>query len=169
MKIFLIGFMGSGKTTAGRKLSSRLNLQFIDLDNAIEKETGMTVQEIFKLKGEEYFREIESKTLRKLSGEDNFVMATGGGAPCFKDNIDFMNKKGITVYLKMNTAELTSRLKKGKAQRPLLAGKDNKEMQQFIEYKLKQRIPYYEKAQLITGGLNLNISTLAEKIREMEQ
>ncbi|MFP4448275.1 MAG: shikimate kinase [Bacteroidales bacterium] len=169
MKIFLIGFMGSGKTTAGRKLSARLNLQFIDLDSAIEEETGMNIQEIFNLKGEKYFREIESQTLRKLSRVDGFVMATGGGAACFKDNIDFMNKKGITVYLKMNIAELISRLKKGKDQRPLLAGKNEEEMQQFIEYKLKERIPYYEKAQLITGGMNLNTPSLAEKIVKMKQ
>lgn len=169
MRIFLIGFMGSGKTTAGRKLSPRLNIQFIDLDSEIEKETRMTVREIFKLKGEEYFREIESEILRKLSREDDFVMATGGGTPCFKDNIDFMNQKGITVYLKLNTAELISRLEKAKAKRPLLEGKDDKEMQQFIEYKLKTRTPYYEKARIITRGMNLNIPSLAEKILYMKQ
>ncbi len=110
MKIFLIGLPGSGKTTLGKRLAEKLNLTFVDLDLEIEKKEGKTVQEIFAQKKENYFREIESKTLRGFCSSNNdFVMSTGGGAPCFYDNMTLMNQSGTTIFLHVSAAQIIRR------------------------------------------------------------
>ncbi|MFO8236258.1 MAG: shikimate kinase [Bacteroidales bacterium] len=169
MTVFLIGFMGSGKTTVGRKLASKLNMQSVDLDDKIEEETGMTIEQIFNTKGEEYFRDIENKCLKKVIKQKNLILSTGGGTPCYMDNMRFMNQQGVTVYIKMNSYELYSRLIYSKTNRPLLKNKEKAEMKQFIQNKLTERKPYYEKAQLIVKGLNINVGELAEQIKKKMQ
>jgi shikimate kinase len=99
MKLFLIGLMGSGKSVMGKRISQSAQLPFIDLDNEIEKEEGMKIQEIFSKKGEDYFRTLEAAALRRHSEAEEFVMATGGGAPCFHGNMDFINKTGTSIFL----------------------------------------------------------------------
>ncbi len=164
MKIFLIGFMGSGKTTAGKKLAYRLSYEYLDLDLFIEQQEQDSIRNIFGKKGERYFREQEHKYLRKISGYDDCVISTGGGAPCYFDNMDYMNKAGLTVYLKMDPGQLVSRLKDGREERPLIKDKDDQELLQFIKDKLGEREEYYSKAHLIVDGFNLNISELLDKI-----
>lgn len=155
-KIFLLGFMGSGKTTIGKKLANQLTLPFIDLDKAIEAHTNQSIDIIFKLRGEDEFRRIEHETLTNLiKSEKNFVMSLGGGTPCFHDNIDLINKNGTTVYLKYNSGILTSRLINAIKDRPLIKNKSKEEMASFIEQLLKKRELFYNKSNHIVEGNNI--------------
>ncbi len=148
MKIYLIGLPGCGKSTLGRQLSKRLNIPFIDLDTAIEQRESKEVKDIFKQKGEDYFRKIESETLKRISeGLADFIMATGGGAPVFFDNMEFMNSFGQTVFLDVPPWVITERiLKADKEERPLLARLGPDELKDQIEFLRSQRIRFYNQA-----------------------
>lgn len=148
MKIYLVGLPGCGKSTLGKQLSRRLNIPFIDLDMAIEQREGKTVKDIFKQMGEDYFRKVESDTLKKVSeGLPEFIIATGGGAPVFFDNMEFMNKLGQTIFLDVPAREITNRiLKSNKEERPLLARLAPDELKDQIEFLRSQRINFYNMA-----------------------
>ncbi len=148
MKIYLVGLPGCGKSTLGKQLSKRLNIPFIDLDMAIEQREGKAVKDIFKLKGEDYFRNVESDTLKKVSEVlPEFIIATGGGAPVFFDNMEFMNKLGQTVFLDVPAREITNRiLRSNKEERPLLARLAPDELKDQIEFLRSQRINFYNLA-----------------------
>lgn len=148
-RIFLIGYMGAGKTTVGKELAKRLGLSFIDLDHYIEGRYHRTVSQLFAEKGEEAFRDIERRMLREVAMFEDVLVSTGGGAPCFFDNIDFMNEVGTTVYLKVSADELAKRLEIGKACRPVLKGRAGEELRAFIEESLETRNKYYNKASVI--------------------
>jgi len=148
-KLFLIGYMGSGKTTVGKQLAKKLNLQFIDMDLFIENRYRKSISAIFEEKGEAGFREIERKTLHEIIDFENVVISTGGGLPCFFDNMDVMNQVGITIYLKVSVEELARRLRNGKQQRPLLKDKNHDEMKDFIAETLEKRNNFYRKATFI--------------------
>lgn len=163
MHIFIVGFMGSGKTTVGRKLASRLNRYFIDLDQRIEKDEQMSIEELFEKKGESYFRRLEAQHLRDIRNIADAVVSTGGGAPCHSDNMAFMNETGITLYLKLSPGQLLARLRNSKGKRPLLKNKNEKEMLEYITKKLKEREPEYEKAQYIVEGFDQNIEKVIQK------
>lgn len=153
IRIFLIGYMGSGKTAMGRLLAKKLQLDFYDLDAWIETKYHTTIAEIFAGKGESYFREIERNCLRETGTFENVVISTGGGAPCYFDNMDFMNLQGTTIYLKLSPEHLTERLLATKnGVRPLIAGKSGDELIQFIRENLDKRAIYYEKAKFIISG-----------------
>ena len=149
MKLFLIGYMGAGKTTVGRLMAKKLNCPFIDVDCFIENRYHKTVSKIFEEKGEAGFREIEHRALQEISSYENVVVSTGGGLPCFFDNMDLMNQTGITIYLKDNIDELTNRLICNKQNRPLIKGKNPEELQEFIETTLEKREPFYNKAKYV--------------------
>jgi len=146
MRIFLIGFMGSGKSTLGKKLSELVKAPFIDLDSAIESAEGKSISEIFKDRGEEYFRKTETETLHETARSRNVVIATGGGTPCFHNNMEWMNEKGVTVYLKAEPGELYHRLLKERQTRPLLAHLGDVALFDFIVSSLAHREPYYVQA-----------------------
>jgi shikimate kinase len=148
MKIYLIGLPGSGKSTLGRQLSKSLNIPFIDLDTAIEQKENRVIKDIFKQKGEDYFRKLESETLRRISeGLADFIMATGGGAPVFYDNMEFMNSFGQTVFLDVPPRVITERIiKADKEERPLLARLGPDELKDQIEFLRSQRIRFYNQA-----------------------
>lgn len=149
-RIFLIGYMGTGKTTAGRCLAKELNMDFYDLDLYIESRFQKTISQIFESEGEERFREIESSMLRELGEFENVVIATGGGTPCFFDNMEYMNQQGKTIYLKASPQALTKRLLECKAdKRPLIRGKSETELEAFVTDNLKKREPYYSQAKLV--------------------
>lgn len=156
MKIFLIGFMGCGKSTLGRKLATKLGYDFIDLDHQIEKQIGMSIGAYFAANGEEAFRAFERKTLQELDYPSNCVVATGGGAPCYFDNIEWINNNGVSVYIEMSPAALARRLENGKEKRPLLKDMNQEEMIGFIEKKLEERDPFYLQASLKVSGINLS-------------
>ncbi len=147
MRIYLIGFMGSGKTRWGRKLSAHIGLQQIDLDHFIEESRFMTVPEIFRQYGEEEFRKIEHQKLKELSSFENVIISTGGGAPCYFNNMELMNETGITIFLNPKPKKLAKRLLKSKNERPLIKGMEKKELIQYIKGKLAERLPYYSQAQ----------------------
>lgn len=163
--IFLIGFMGSGKTTAGKKLASLLGWSFIDLDKKIKEYTGKTIPEIFSQSGEDYFRIIESQLLRNLKSCTKTVISTGGGTPCFSDNMDFMIETGLTIYLKLTPAELRSRLSQSKDERPLIKDLDKEELTSFIEEKLAVREEWYNRSDITVNGIDLDINLLLSHVK----
>ncbi len=141
--VFLIGFMGSGKSTLGRVVSKFSGLQFIDLDNFIERRFRANIRDIFARDGEERFREIEHRMLTEISDFENTIIACGGGTPCHFDNMDIMNAKGTTVLLEASEQILHRRLVRGRHKRPLLAGKSDLEILQTIRRDLCIRAPFY--------------------------
>ena len=155
MRIFLIGFMGCGKTTLGKKLAKHLNYNFIDLDSYIEKTTNKTITEIFENKGEKKFRIVEKENLMEVCKKDNLVIATGGGTPCFFDNMQKILDNGKAIYLKMEIEDLLERLETEKSQRPLIENKSAKELENFIRNKLSEREYFYKKSNYILQGKSI--------------
>lgn len=147
--------MGTGKTTLGKELAKSFDVQFIDLDHYIQELEEKTISEIFEEVGEDGFRNIESMTLKKLSTLDNTIIATGGGTPCFFDNMDYMNETGTTIYLRATPEALCKRLNVCKEKRPLIRDKNEEELYSFVKENLSKREPYYLKADIIFETDNL--------------
>ena len=145
-RIFLIGYMGAGKTTLGRALAKELNIQFIDLDSYIEERLCKSVSQIFAEKGEAGFRDIERRMLHEAGEFENVIISTGGGTPCFFDNIEYMNGQGTTVFLDVPIDRLFIRLSIARKKRPLIMNKSDEELRNFITEQLEKRLPYYSKA-----------------------
>ena len=175
--IFLVGFMGSGKSHEGKLLAQQTGLPFVDLDTWIEEKEGKSIAEIFRTSGEAYFRECESKSLREMknvfsasdvaligSNRISGIVSTGGGAPCFHDNMEWMNAEGITMWLNPSLSVLVERLRKEQAKRPLLASFNEDELSDFISTKLEERRKYYSRASLEIKG-EVYIASLIEKIK----
>jgi shikimate kinase len=166
-KIFITGYMGSGKSTAGKKLASELGYEFIDLDHFIETEYKQTIPEIFASKGEKEFRSMENNTLKKvLEKKKDAVVACGGGTPCYFNNMELMNNNGITIYLKMSVDALVSRLLQAKEKRPLIQNKTEPELRAFIARQLEKREDQYHLAQYTIKGKNLDVDELVAFVRE---
>lgn len=168
MKIFLIGFMGSGKTSLGKRLANRLNLEFIDLDQFIEEKYNMSVSSIFEQFGELVFRELETLALKAVIGKDNFVLSCGGGTPCFNSNIQMINEAGISIYIKMNETALVSRLQNSPKKRPLLDNLSNGELLIKISELLGKREYFYNQAKYTIDGINVKIDDIIEKILQKD-
>lgn len=165
MKIFLIGFMGSGKTTGGKRLANALNVPFFDLDHQIAAETGMSIPAYFAEHGEPAFRALEKDVLQNFGYPADCVISTGGGTPCYFDNMDWMNASGVTVFIDMSPLALAKRLEQGKHKRPLLKDLDADGMVQFITEKLNDRLAFYKKAQVIINGVNLTTELLQAAVQ----
>lgn len=148
-RIFIVGYMGSGKTTVGKKLAKSLGLSFIDLDAFIESKQRKTVAQIFAERGEDEFRKIESNSLREVALFEDAVISTGGGTPCFFDNMELMNNAGTTIYIQAEPQELAERLLASKTVRPLIAGKSKDELTPFIAKHLAARERYYMNSKII--------------------
>ncbi|MDD4848492.1 MAG: shikimate kinase [Bacteroidales bacterium] len=164
--IFLVGFSGCGKSSTARKLSALLRGKSIDLDQFIEHNTGKSISEIFADEGESFFRKLESDTLHGSWLLQYTVIATGGGCPCFFDNMDYMNSMGITVYLKAPASILAQRVKYKKTARPLLAQIDDDQLVEEIEHQLMEREPIYSKAHIVFPAFNLNPYQLIHEIEK---
>jgi shikimate kinase len=160
--LFLIGFMGCGKTTLGKKLASSLGYNFIDLDHVLEAQIGMTIPEYFSTHSEEEFRKLESEILKTTQYPQNTIVSTGGGLPCFFDHMEWMNNHGQTVYIQLSPKALASRLDHPKASRPVLQGKKGDELVAFIEHKLAEREGYYLQATHTVNGIDLSAEKVAE-------
>jgi len=155
MRIYLLGFMASGKTSLGKRLASQLKLNFLDLDSFIEQNEKQTIAEIFSQKGETTFREIEQITLKQTLNFENIIISTGGGTPCFFDNINFINANGLSIYLKISAKMLASRLKQSRTKRPLISNKTDTELDLFVEQILATRELFYAKAHFTLELTNL--------------
>lgn len=164
MLIYLIGFMGSGKTTIGKKLARKLAYDFIDLDSLIESKIGISITGYFEEFGEERFRLIEQQALKNSFKLKNTIISTGGGAPCFFDNMNEINQNGFSIYLKADIPLIISRLQEGKEQRPLIKNKNPEELKKYISELLSTRETYYKEANLVVNAKSLNIKTLIEKL-----
>ncbi len=150
MRIFLIGFMGSGKSYVGKRLAAQLQYTFYDLDELIEQETGTTIRDIFTGQGEDWFRQLESRVLRRSLLHERAVISCGGGTPCFFDNMRWMNQHGITIWLNPPVKVLYQRLQRKPHKRPLLAGLTSEQAwMSFLETKLAERIPFYSQAKVV--------------------
>ena len=148
MKLFIIGLPGSGKSTLGKKLAQRLNLPFLDLDEIIEQDTGQPIRAIFAQQGEDAFREVEQETLHRTIGQHpTFVLSTGGGAPCFYDNLKVMNRAGTTLFLDVPVATIVERMQGAQiTDRPLLHGLDQDRLVEEYTAKFEKRLPVYRQA-----------------------
>jgi shikimate kinase len=162
MKVFLLGLPGSGKTTLGKKLANALQLPFVDLDKEIEKAEGKPISEIFDEKKEDYFRLLESTTLKRWCARpDDFVMATGGGAPCFFDNIDVINRSGKSIFLDVPASEIVKRMSRaGVEKRPLLAKQGIDGLKDHIEFMRSNRIGFYKKASFTLSGAVIQVQDM---------
>ncbi|HVF82092.1 MAG TPA: shikimate kinase [Flavisolibacter sp.] len=164
MKIFMIGFMGCGKTHWGKLLSEKLKVPFFDLDAMIEEREGKPITEIFSEMGEEYFRMLEKDVLHLVTeSHETFVMACGGGTPCFFNTIDYMKRKGTTVWIHCSTDCLYQRLMKEKASRPLIRSIPNDELRAYIIKKYADRKIFYQQATVILSDEEVTLEKLIEK------
>jgi shikimate kinase len=163
-RIFLIGFMGSGKSYWGREWSRTYQLDFYDLDEVIEQEQQRTINGIFEKDGEDKFREMETAALQTFSEKDNCIIACGGGTPCFNDNMTWMNEHGITVYLYATPQFIYDRVLEEQDKRPLISKLNQAELLFFIEQKLKEREPFYNQAQMTISVQELNGDIVPEFI-----
>ncbi|HUR67517.1 MAG TPA: shikimate kinase [Chitinophagaceae bacterium] len=165
MKIFLIGFMGSGKTHWGRLLSEKFSLPFFDLDEQVASHAGKSIPEIFATDGEEHFRMLEKEVLYIITeSHDSFIMACGGGSPCYFNNIEYMNQSGTTVWINTATPVLFDRLVKEKEKRPLIRDLSDEQLHGYISRKFADRKIYYEQASIKIDEEPVQLEKLIEKI-----
>ncbi len=159
-RIFLIGFMGTGKSHWGRQWADLHGMSFIDVDELIETAEGQSVVDIFEKAGEEYFRVKEASILRDQLQQQHCLVSCGGGAPCFYDNMDWMNENGITIYLSASPAYILKNVMDEKEKRPLIKNVNEAELLFFIEQKLKERTPFYCKAKMTLDAETLTVHSL---------
>lgn len=168
MRVFIVGMPGSGKSTLVKKLANRLNSNPVDLDALIELNQMQLISSIFSEKGEDFFRKIENKTLLEALKEDNFVMACGGGTPCFFNNMDSMLQNGVVVYLQMPVKAILTRVKDSD-KRPLLNRfKTDLDKQNYLTELLNQREGDYSRAHLIVSGIGLNAEKINQLVKKIE-
>ena len=165
--IFLIGFMGVGKTSLGKKLANRLNIPFLDTDDLIEQKVGMTIADYFAKKGENAFRNTEKELLLNYDF-NNAIVSTGGGLPCYHKNMETMNEKGITIFLNRPAKELQQRLINAKKQRPLIKELNDDELLEFITSKLVERRPFYEMANFTLDRNSQTVDEIINRISELD-
>lgn len=167
MKIFLWGMPGSGKSTIGKKLAALLALPFIDLDKVIEAHAGQSIASIFESRGESYFRYIERQMLLDtIKRNKSFVMATGGGVPCFFDNLEKMKQAGVTIFLNMPMTHIVQRMStKGKAKRPLLSGLDQDNLEKEFIARFAYRMAYYQQAHYEIKEGDMDASHIASLLK----
>lgn len=157
MRIFLLGYMGTGKTYWGKRWAAQYGMDFYDLDHEIEANAGITIREIFEKNGESFFREKEREALHRFSDRDDFILSTGGGTPCFFDNMQWMNEKGITIYLNTPVSIIAERLLKEKSHRPLIQNLKDEELTSFIQNNINKRNKFYTQS-----GVILDTETIAD-------
>jgi shikimate kinase len=166
VRIFLTGYMGAGKTTLGRVLSRRMNLSYIDTDHFIEIRYRKKISDLFATDGEARFREIEHRILCEVAEIENVIISTGGGLPCYHNNMEIMNRMGTTVYLDVPAEELAARLQAGKGMRPVLQNRSGSELIDFIRENLDKRRPFYEQAEICFNASPMCTKCEAEALAE---
>ena len=167
MRIFLVGFMGAGKSVIGRRLAKSLNISFYDLDEEIESRYKMSVSSIFKKYDEACFRKLETSVLESFSEKDNYVLSCGGGTPCFDDNMELMNSLGTTIYIKVQAEELASRISASYHKRPLTEGKSDEELECYVRETLTVREQFYSMAKITVDGSGTDKDVVVERVLEL--
>ena len=167
--IFLVGMPSSGKSTLGRQLAKAIGYQFVDMDELIERHENQSIPEIFKWKGENYFREVESMILKKFLPNQKVVIATGGGVPCFFDNMDFIKAQGISIFLNVQPEDLAKRIKMSDANNRPLINKQSNNMALLddIRKRYEARLPHYMRADLKVDG-SIDVEQLLWLLDEMK-
>lgn len=167
MLVFIVGFMGAGKTTLGRRLAEMLDCEYLDLDQAFEEKFHFSIYNFFDRFGEDKFRDIEHQLLvETISSNDNVVISTGGGTPCFYDNMQLMNDNGKTIYINMHVNSLKHRLLKSRRKRPALNGLNENELENYIDRLLPVREKIYLEADHIVQGENIEIDELVTLVKQ---
>lgn len=170
IRIFLIGYMGAGKTTLGKAFAREMKVPFIDLDWYIEERFHKSILELFRERGEEAFRELERRMLHEAGEFEDVVISTGGGTPCFFDNMDYMNRQGQTVFLDVHPDILFCRLRVATQQRPILQGKTDEELRAFIVEALGKRAPFYGQARYrFDAGRLESRRQIAESVEQLRR
>ena len=169
MKIVLLGYMASGKSSIGKLLSKKLSMKFLDLDDYIINKEGMSIAEIFEKKGEVYFRVIENKYLKEvLNTKDQFILALGGGTPCYANNMKEINKGDtVSIYLQGKTKTMIDRLIKKKSKRPLIASLADDKISEFVAKHLFERRMYYELAKITVKIDAKTKKEIAKKLKKI--
>lgn len=165
MKIYLIGYMASGKTNLGREMAEAAGFSFADLDELFEEKYKVSILEFFEKYGEDLFRKFEHEILLETADLDNVVISTGGGTPCFYNNMDFILENGRSVYLKMPVSLLASRLSTIRKKRPLLKDVSSPEMEDHIARQVKEREAHYLRADLVAEGPEFNAAEIVRQIQ----
>lgn len=167
MQVFLIGYMGVGKTTIGKKLAKQLAVEFIDIDDTVEQVEKASISSIINSRGEHYFRTVEKRVITQLSKPTSAVISTGGGAPCYNNVMDYLLSAGIVVWLEMPEMAMIDRLKNSK-NRPLIAGKSLPQLEEFVIHHYATRVSIYQRAHITFNALSVNserIKRLAAEIK----
>ena len=164
MRIFLVGFMFSGKSTVGKLLAKSMGYEHIDTDHMFESLYNISINDFFEKYGQDLFRELERKLLLTLIEKDNIVISTGGGLPCFHNNMELIKQNGISIHINMSFKSIIHRQKKSKKNRPLLKNKSQEEIEIFLQDLLAKRIDIYNQSNIIIKGEDLSIKELKEKI-----
>lgn len=162
MRIYLIGYMGSGKSSNGKKIANKLGFDFYDLDEIFETKYQLSINDFFDKYGENLFRKLESEILESTLEFDNCVISTGGGTACFNNNINFMNQNGVSIYLELSPKSLYMRLITSKKKRPLILNYHKDELLIEIEKQLKQREPFYKQSHYTVKGENLDVDGIVK-------
>ena len=165
MRVYLVGYMSAGKTSTGKQLAKRLAMEWYDTDRLFEEKYHISIEDFFKKYDENLYRKLESQILQSTAQYDNAVISTGGGTACFNDNMDWMNQQGITIFLKISPKSVVTRLANSKVRRPLVRGKSEEELTEFVNKTYTERLPFYEKAQLVFKGENCDIDAIVESLQ----
>ena len=169
MRIYLTGFMGAGKTFLGKLWAEDNSLTFFDLDLLIEEEERMSIEKIFDAYGEDYFREKEAAVLRNTDRFDNCIIACGGGTPCFFDNMHWMNKTGVTIFLDETAENIFHHIINEKKMRPLLKSQTAESLPEFIQRKLTERLPFYTQSKFSLSADLLNRNGFNFILKQIQQ
>ena len=166
-KIYLVGYMGAGKSTAAKRLSNRLGWDVSDTDELFEAKYRISVCDFFHKYDEALYRKLESEVLKSTESLDNVVVATGGGTACYFDNMEWMNQHGLTVFLKISEKAVVDRLLHAKRKRPLAIGKSEKELTEFVQRHYIERLPFYEQARITVKAEDLDLDDLVSQLEEL--
>lgn len=150
MRLFIIGYAGSGKSTIARRLTHGTGIRSVDTDKLVEQRVGASIADIFLYEGEEYFREAERSAIESIAAESDVIVATGGGLPTWRDNMEWMNDEGVTIYLRRTAEQILKRLSDyGRQKRPMFRGKSDEELLEFMRVHMAEREPYYNQAHIV--------------------
>lgn len=167
VRIYLVGYMGAGKSTTSKRLARRLGMESYDTDRLFEEKYHISASDFFKKYDEALYRRLETQILHDTINYEHAVIATGGGTACFNNNMEWMNQHGFTIFLKISPQTAINRLSQSKVRRPLVFGKTTEELTAFIQKNYAERMPFYEQAQLIFKGEDCDIDALTASIPTM--